>query len=75
MTNDAEQRYTNHLTGAAAVEGMEQRHSSKAEGSNSIPTPEGAPRKSSTGRSVVMLLIAVIVVGLLVISGIVPRLR
>src|SRR5882757_1541499 len=62
MTNDAEQRSTNHLTRSV-------------EGSNSIPTPGGAPRKSSSGRSVAMLLIAVVVVGFLVISGIVPRLR
>src|SRR5258708_30502573 len=62
MTNDAEQRSTNHLTRSV-------------EGSNSIPTPGGAHRKTSAGRSVVMLLIAVVVVGFLVISGIVPRLR
>jgi RND family efflux transporter MFP subunit len=74
MTNDAEQRSTNHLTGSVAAE-VTQSHSSKAEGSNSIPTPGGTLRKSSPGRTAAMLLIAVIVVGFLVISGIVPRLR
>jgi RND family efflux transporter MFP subunit len=75
MTNDPEQRSTNHLTRSVATEGINQSHSSKVEGSNSIPTPGGAPRKSSPGRTAAMLLIAAVVVGLLVISGIVPRLR
>jgi RND family efflux transporter MFP subunit len=75
MTNDAEQRSTNHLTRSVAAEGINQSHNSNAESSNSIPTPGGAPRKNSPGRRVVMLLIGVVVVGFLVISGIVPRLR
>jgi RND family efflux transporter MFP subunit len=75
MTNDAEQRSTNHLTRSVAAEGINQSHSSKAEGSNSIPTPGEAPRKSSPGRTAAMLLIVAVVVGFLVISGIVPRLR
>jgi RND family efflux transporter MFP subunit len=75
MTNDAEQRSTNHLTRSVAAEGINQSHNSNAEGSDSIPTPGGVPRKNSPGRSLLMLFIGVVVVGFLVISGIVPRLR
>jgi RND family efflux transporter MFP subunit len=73
MTNDAEQKSPNHLT--AVGEAGNQSHSRKPEGSSSMLISEGTPGKSSPGRSVAMLLIAVVVVGLLVISGIVPRLR
>jgi RND family efflux transporter MFP subunit len=42
---------------------------------NHFASHQGAPRKRSALRSAAILLIAVIVVGLLVLSGIVPRLR
>jgi RND family efflux transporter MFP subunit len=75
MTNDAEHRPQNHLTGPAVAEPVNQSHGEKTEGNNSIAATQGAPQKRSVGRSAAILLIAVIVVGLLVLSGIIPRLR
>jgi RND family efflux transporter MFP subunit len=57
-----------HLAGAASAE-------EKTSGSDSIAAAQGAPRKRSVGRSLGILLAAVVVVSLLVLSGIVPRLR
>jgi RND family efflux transporter MFP subunit len=68
MTNDVEQRSPNRLTGPAAAE-------EKTNGNDSIAATQGVPRKRSVVRSAAILLIAVIVVGLLVLSGIIPRLR
>jgi RND family efflux transporter MFP subunit len=75
MMNNAEQRSPNHLTGSDHAETTNQNHGRNPEGNNSLVTAEGAPRKSSPGRSVAMLLIVVVVVAFLVVSGIVPRLR
>jgi RND family efflux transporter MFP subunit len=65
MTNDAEQRSPNHLSGSVA------------EGNQSYggKPAQADPGKGSAGRTAAIVLIAVIVVSLLVISGIVPRLR
>ena len=68
MTNDVEQRSPNRLTGPAAAE-------EKTNGNDPIAATQGVPRKRSVVRSAAILLIAVIVVGLLVLSGIIPRLR
>jgi RND family efflux transporter MFP subunit len=68
MTNDVEQRSPNRLTGPATAE-------EKTNGNDSIAATQGVPRKRSVVRSAAILLIAVIVVGLLVLSGIIPRLR
>jgi RND family efflux transporter MFP subunit len=68
MTNDVEQRSPKRLTGPAAAE-------EKTNGNGSIAATQGVPRKRSVVRSAAILLIAVIVVGLLVLSGIIPRLR
>ncbi len=66
MSNDAEQRQSNHLTGAAGSEAVNRSHSGE---------PEGVPSKSSRVRGAMILLIAGVVVATLVITGIVPRLR
>jgi RND family efflux transporter MFP subunit len=58
MTNNAEQRPTNHPAESGDPEVRNQSY-----------------RSRSRGRSVALLLIIAVVVGLLVISGIVPRLR
>jgi RND family efflux transporter MFP subunit len=59
MTNDAEQRPPNHES------------HKKHEGDDSM----GRHRKSSKGRTIVIVLIALVVVAVLVVTGIVPRLR
>jgi RND family efflux transporter MFP subunit len=72
MTNDTGQRSPgNNLTGSTVAEGINLSDGGKSEGD----AMQGTPRKSSPGRRVAILLTAVVVIGLLVISGIVPRLR
>jgi RND family efflux transporter MFP subunit len=66
MTNDAEQRSPNHLDDSASTEGN-QNYEGRSTGADS--------GKGSPARTVVIVLIALVVVGLLVASGIVPRLR
>jgi RND family efflux transporter MFP subunit len=68
MTNDAEHRPLNDFTSPTVVE-------ERTKNSDSTAATQGAPRRRSVGRSAAILLIAVIIVGLLVLSGIVPRLR
>jgi RND family efflux transporter MFP subunit len=75
MTNNAEHGPPNHSAGSGDAEVRNQSHGRDSDGNNSIAAAEGMPRKSSRGRSVAMLLMIVVVVALLVISGIVPRLR
>jgi len=75
MANNAEQRPPNHPTESGDPEVTDQGYRRNPEGNNSIASDEGMPRRHSRGRSVAVLLIMVVVVGLLVISGIVPRLR
>src|SRR5580692_6299787 len=67
MTNDAEQRSPNHLERSVTV--AEGNHGSEPKHAHA------SSRKGSRGRTVAMVLIGLIVVGLLVASGIVPRLR
>jgi RND family efflux transporter MFP subunit len=68
MTNDPEHRPPIHLTGEAVA-------GEKTKGGDSTAAAQGTPRKRSVGRSLGILLAAVVVVGLLVLSGIIPRLR
>ena len=75
MTNDAEQRSPNHLSDSADAEAVAQNHEGKVRKNNSMAATEENPRKSSPARTAVIVLIAAVVVGLLVMSGIVPRLR
>jgi RND family efflux transporter MFP subunit len=75
MTINAEQRSPNHHAESGDPEVRNQDYDRKPEGSKSIAAAERTPRKRSRGRNVALLLIIVMVVGLLVISGIVPRLR
>ena len=65
MTNNGEQ----------APEAVNQSHEGKMERSDLTVTKEGIHTKRSSGRSVAILLVAVVVVGLLAITGIVPLLR
>ncbi len=74
MTNDTEHRPLNHLTSPVPGTG-DYSHEEKKEDSTSIASIQEATRQRSPLRNAAILLIAVIVVGLLVLSGIVPRLR
>ncbi len=74
MTNDTEHRPLNHLTSPVPGTG-DYSHEEKKEDSTSIASIQEATRQRSPLRNAAILLIAVIVVGLLVVSGIVPRLR
>jgi RND family efflux transporter MFP subunit len=75
MTNNAEQRPPNHLAESCDPEVRNQGYGRKPERNKAIAAAEGMSGKRSRGRSVALLLIIAVVVGLLVISGIVPRLR
>jgi RND family efflux transporter MFP subunit len=75
MSNDVKQRPTNHLTGSAVPEVVNRSREEKTEGKDSSAAAQGEARKRSPLRSAVILVVAVVVVGLLVLSGIVPRLR
>jgi len=75
MTKDEEQRQANDLTGTEGSETVNSSHSRAPEGSNSSAAPEGPSNKGFRGRSIMILLIAMVVVAGLVITGIVPRLR
>src|SRR5260370_24973864 len=75
MTNDVKPIPSNHLTGSAVPEVVNRSHEEKTKDNNSIAATQGGPRERSVGRSVVILLIAVVVVGLLVLSGVIPRFR
>jgi RND family efflux transporter MFP subunit len=75
MTNDAEQRSRNHLSDSADAEAVNQNHEGRVGNNNSMAATEENPRKSSPVRTAVIVLIGAVVVGLLVMSGIVPRLR
>ena len=71
MMNDADHGPPNHFIGPAATSVV---NHSQAEGDNST-TDQVAPQKLSLGRGAAILLIAAVVVGLLVLSGVVPRLK
>ncbi len=75
MTNNAEHRPPNHLAGPAVAAAVSHSHEEKTKGNDSIAAPQVTPRKRSPVRNAAILLTAVVVVGLLVLSGIVPRLR
>src|ERR1700738_959787 len=75
MTNEVEQRPRNHLAGSVVPEAVNRRQEEKTEANDSSAVTQGAPRNGSPLRSAAILLVAVVVVGLLVFSGIVPRLR
>jgi RND family efflux transporter MFP subunit len=75
MTNDAEHRPPNQLASPAVAESVNHNREEKTEGNNLRAATQGAPQKRSLVRSAAILLIAVVVVGLLVLSGIVPRLK
>jgi RND family efflux transporter MFP subunit len=75
MTNEEGRRSPNYFNNSVVPEGTKQSHDRQPEDNNSMATPQGMPKKNSRGRRAAILLIAAIVVGLLVVSGIIPRLR
>src|SRR5205807_7707385 len=54
---------------------VNQSQNERFEGRDSAPATPGEPRKGSPLRNVAILLIAMVVVSLLVLSGVIPRLR
>ncbi len=71
MTNEGGRQSPNNFNNSVAPEQANQSHGQQAQSNSSMATR----RKSSRGRRAAILLIAAVVVGLLVASGIVPRLR
>jgi RND family efflux transporter MFP subunit len=66
MTNDAEQRSSNHLEDSASAERDRSHHRRSGNGGHG---------KGSPVRTAIIVVVGLVVVGLLVLSGIVPRLR
>jgi RND family efflux transporter MFP subunit len=75
MTNDAEQRSRNHLSDSIAAVEVDKNQEGRSVGNDSKAATQGSYGRNSPVRTAVILLIAVVVVGLLVMSGIIPRLR
>jgi RND family efflux transporter MFP subunit len=74
MTNDPRQSSPNsNEPDVTEAENLSHNKRSRDTGPNT--TPEATPRQGSRGRTVVIVLIGLVVIGLLVASGIVPRLR
>lgn len=75
MMNDTKLRSSNNPTGSAVPEVADRRERENVGGHESTAATPAAPRRRSPGRNAAILLIAVVVVGLLVLSGVIPRLR
>jgi RND family efflux transporter MFP subunit len=73
MTNDLEQDSPNQLI--ASTKAISQNGSGSPKTDSSATPAVEPPRKSSGYRSAIAILIVVIIVGTLVVSGILPRLR
>jgi RND family efflux transporter MFP subunit len=73
--NDTKLRSSNNPTGSAVPEVADRRERENVGGHESTAATPAAPRRRSPGRNAAILLIAVVVVGLLVLSGVIPRLR
>jgi RND family efflux transporter MFP subunit len=72
MTNEGKQ---NQTADPLVSEAKHQGRQGKTENNSAMNVSQGEPKRSSTGRTVAIVLLALVVVGLLVVSGIVPRLR
>ena len=72
MTNEGKQ---NQTADPLVFEAKHQGRQGKPENNSAMNVSQGEPKRSSTGRTVAIVLLALVVVGLLVVSGIVPRLR
>ena len=72
MTNEGKQ---NQTADPLVPEAKHQGRQGKPENNSAMNVSQGEPKRSSTGRTVAIVLLALVVVGLLVVSGIVPRLR
>jgi RND family efflux transporter MFP subunit len=72
MTNEGKQ---NQTADPLVSEAKHQGRQGKPENNSAMNVSQGEPKRSSTGRTVAIVLLALVVVGLLVVSGIVPRLR
>lgn len=73
MTNQEGQRSPNRFNNSIAPD-LPNQSQGRPEGNHPI-APLGMPQKSSRGRRAAFLLVSVLVVGLLVASGIIPRLK
>jgi RND family efflux transporter MFP subunit len=72
MTNEGKQ---NQTADPLVSEAKHQGRQGKPENNSAMDVSQGEPKRSSTGRTVAIVLLALVVVGLLVVSGIIPRLR
>jgi RND family efflux transporter MFP subunit len=72
MTNEGKQ---NQTADPLVSEAKHQGRQGKPENNSAMNVSQGEPKRSSTGRTVAIVLLALVVVGLLVVSGIIPRLR
>ncbi|HEX3375067.1 MAG TPA: efflux RND transporter periplasmic adaptor subunit [Edaphobacter sp.] len=75
MSNYLPQTPSNYLTNSTVPGTVNQSQNEKLEGRDSAHATPEEPRKGSPLRNVVILLIATVVLSLLVLSGIIPRLR
>lgn len=75
MATDAEQRPRNHLSDSTAAVEVDKNQVGRSVGNDSKGATQGSYQRNSPVRAAVILLIGVVVVGLLVVSGILPRLR
>jgi RND family efflux transporter MFP subunit len=73
MKNNVGQTSSDHDNGSTSTEADRSPRTANGHGSMTVPQEDG--KKSSPIRMIVLSLVALIVVGLLVASGIVPRLR
>jgi RND family efflux transporter MFP subunit len=73
MKNDVEKKSSDHHSGSTRAE--VERDGKTSEHNRSTASTQADRRKSSPGRMIVIGLAAIVVVALLVVSGIVPRLR
>jgi RND family efflux transporter MFP subunit len=74
MKNDLQQNSSpNEFTGSTATEIRDPHH--KQESNGSTAATKGTSGKNAPGRRVAILLIAFVVIGLLIASGIIPRLK
>ena len=74
MSNYLPKTPSNYLTSSTVPGAVNQRQNEKFEARDSAPATPGEPRKGPL-RNLAILLIAMVVVSLLVLSGIIPRLR
>jgi RND family efflux transporter MFP subunit len=75
MKNNAEQRLPEHLTRSTVTEVFGKSETGKPKDQSAETVSKGTAGNGSPGRGAAMVFIAIVVVGLLVALGIIPRMR